>query len=188
MKKIVRVIAFAIVFILLFETANNILVVKSTNRYYMLSQELKEQKSYDVQVFGSCHAYSSLNPIVLEEEYGISAYNMSNPSEIMPATYLRVLEQLKKNKPKVVVVDTWGINAYETYISSNDIMHSAFPFNIGDIPISKEKLEVINDFESLDFWEDNFAIFKYRSRILDSSFFASDSHYSFELTVDLYGD
>ena len=188
MKKVIRIIAFSIVFILLFEVANDILIVKSTNRYYMLRQELKEQKAYDVQVFGSCHAYSSFNPIVLEEEYGISAYNMSNPSEIMPATYLRVLEQLKKNKPKVVLVETWGINAYETYISSDDIMQSAFPFNIGDIPVSKEKLEVINDFETLDFWEDNFAIFKYRSRIFDSSLSEIDFHYSFDKTKELYGE
>lgn len=186
MKKTVRIIIFIGIFIVLIHMSNNILVEKATNRYYMLSKELKQQEEYSVQVFGSCHAYTSFNPMMLEEEYGISSYNMSNPSEIMPATYLRVAEQLKKNKPKIVLVETWGINAYETYMPTEEITDLYFRPNIENVPFSREKLQVIQDFEALDIWEDNFPVFKYKDRILDSTLSEIDFKYSFERTAELY--
>lgn len=186
MKKTVRIIIFIGILIALFHVSNNILVEKATNRYYMLSKELKNQEKYDVQIFGSCHAYTSFNPVILEEEYGISSYNMSNPSEIMPATYLRIAEQIKKNKPQVILVETWGINAYETYMPTEEITDLYFRPNIENIPFSKEKLQVIEDFEALDVWEDNFPIFKYKDRLLDFSLSEIDFKYSFERTAELY--
>lgn len=186
MKRVIRVVLFLIVFALLFNAMNEVFVEKSANRYYMLSKELEDTKKYDVLIFGSCHAYTSFNPIYFEAEYGIAAYNMANPSEIIPATYLRMSEQIKKRNPKVVLVETWGVNPYETYISSEDIMELYFPLNVENIPYSKEKKEVIDDFETLDYWADNFAVFKYKSRLVEGTLSEIDFDYSFEKAKENY--
>ena len=112
--------------------------------------------------------------------YGVYSYNMANPSEIMPATYLRMYERFKKDKPKVALVDIWGINAYDTYIDSEDIIGKYLPTNVENIPFSLEKMEVIKDFASLDEIEDNIAFVKYKDRVADFALNEVDFNYSFD--------
>lgn len=116
-KTAVACCAFIIIVVILFLTLNSFSLNKINNRYYVLEQFLKEDdRPYDVQVYGSCHAYTSFDAKYFEDEYGVSSYVFAKPGEIVPATYLRMLEQFKTNVPKVAVLDIWGLNAYETYI------------------------------------------------------------------------
>ena len=186
MKKLVSVITFSVVLIIAVNISNEIFVEKYLNRYYMLSQEIKEINDIDVQVYGSCHSYTSFNTLYFTETYGISSYNMANPGEIMPSTYLRMLERFKTDKPKVVLVDIWGVNAYETYDKTERILDYYLRSNIEDIPISRAKLEVINDFEALDMLEDNFAVAKYKDRLLELSLNELDFSYSFKKANEMY--
>lgn len=186
MRKIVSSVAFCLVLIISINIANEILVEKYLNRYYMLSKELQKLDDIDVQIYGSCHAYTSFDALDFVEKTGISSYNMGNPGEIMPATYLRMLERFKKDKPKVALVEIWGVNAYETYDSSEKILDYYLRSNIENIPISMEKMEVIDDFEVLDAIEDNFAVAKYKDRLLDFSLTEIDFAYSFEKANEFY--
>lgn len=189
MKNICKFILFISIIVCSLIKLNDVVIYKPSNRYYMLKNEIKSQdKDYDVQIFGSCHAYTSFNSKFFEEEYGISSYNISNPGEIMPATYLNMKEQFKKHKPKIALVETWGINAYDTYIDSDQILNDYFLPNIELIPMSKEKNEVINDFESLDIVNENFPIAKYKDRILNSELIKEDFNYSYESIKSKYYD
>ena len=165
---------------------NEIFIEKYANRYYMMEKELEEIKDVDVQIYGSCHAYTSFHSAYFEETYGISSYNMANPSEIMPATYLRMYERFKVDTPEVAVVEIWGVNAYETYFSSEEILDDYLRVNVELIPFSREKMEVINDFEALDMIEDNIPITKYRDRLLQFKINEFDFDYSFEKANEKY--
>lgn len=164
---------------------NEILVPKTSNRYYMLEKLLEEaDETYEVQVYGSCHSYTSFDALYFQETYGTSSYVMANPGEIIPSTYLRMKERFKIDVPSVVLLDIWGLNAYETYSTRSDIFDYYFPVNIERIPFSLEKLEVIMDYESLDLVSESFAITKYKDRILNGELVAAD--FDYEFSKDFY--
>jgi len=186
MKRAISIACVGLITLVLISNMNDVFVDKSLNRYYILSREIETIKEIDVQVYGSCHAYTSFDSAYFSEKYGMSSYNMSNPGEIMPSTYLRMVERFKKDKPEVVLVETWGVNAYETYNPTEKIMDSYFRINIEDIPFSKEKAEVINDFETLDMIEDNVALIKYRDRLTTFTLNKLDFDYCFEDASEIY--
>ena len=172
MKKVISCLLFCALIVGTLIPLNAFLIPKGDNRYYMMEQYLQEnpeQNLHDVQVYGSCHAYTSFNSLYFEEFTGVSAFVYASPSEIIPTTYLRMLKQFEIHTPKVVLVDTWGINPYETYIKTSAILGSYFSANIELFPYSNEKQEVINDFRSLDNLSSHFPLIKYRDRLADCS-------------------
>jgi len=180
-KNVFSCLLFCLLIAFLISQVNGILLNKVNNRYYILEDFIEEKdEKYDVQVFGSCHAYTSFNPKRLEETHSISSYVFANPGEIIPTTYLRMMERFKVDTPKVALVDIWGLNPYETYSTQDKIFTFYMPVNIELIPFSLEKLEVIRDYESLDFLTENFAIAKYKDRITSMELTQVDFDYSFD--------
>lgn len=189
MKKLLASIVFCVLFAYLFFNLNELTLDKKFNRYYMLREELEDvDKDFDVQLFGPCHSYTTFNPIQFQEEYGIESYNMANPNEIIPVTYLNMIEQFKNYTPKVAVVEVWGVNAYESYVSYNQTFNETFPISLEILPFSKEKLEVINDFETVDKYNESIYLSKYKSRIFDHDISVIDYDYDFNETSNLYFD
>lgn len=183
-KKIVASLFFCILVIALIVKCNDILVSKTYNRYYILDKAIEEEnESFDVQVFGSCHSYTSFHSPYFEEANGIASFIYANPGEIIPTTYLRMMEQFKKHTPKVALVETWGVNAYETYSEPERVFEYYMPVNVERLPFSFAKMEVINDFYSLDMLLENFAISKYKDRIMNEELSSLDFHYSFDAVI-----
>lgn len=180
MKKTISIFVFFLLLFMPIGAMNDVLVEKSVNRYFMLSHELKKVDDIDVQIYGSCHAYTSFDASYFTEKYGVDSYNMSNPGEIIPSTYLRMYERFQKDKPRIAVVEIWGVNAYETYEPTEKIFKDYFRGNIEDIPLSWEKLKVMREFEELDVIEDNLAFIKYRNRVVAYSLRPVDFKYSYE--------
>lgn len=188
-KRFVSCLTFVALTVTLIGRANDVLVDKVNNRYYILEDFIaSSDQEYDVQVYGSCHAYTSFDPSVLAELTGLSSYVFANPGEIIPATYLRMRERFKTDVPQVAVVDIWGLNAYDTYSSTDSIFNSYLPLNIERIPLSLAKIEVIRDYASLDMLADNFAIAKYKDRLLNLDLNAADFNYSFSSVVAYSAD
>lgn len=187
MRKWICLIAFCVLTVGLVSWTNDVLVDKNINRYYMLEKELEQKhESYEVQVYGSCHAYTSFDPRYLMEEHGVSCYNMANPGEIIPTTYLRMAQHFKTDVPKVALVEIWGVNPYETYDTTERILGGYLESNIERLPLSLAKLEVISDFETLDMLEENLAIAKYKNRLLSFDLKEVDFNYSLELANETY--
>lgn len=185
MKKVISCLLFCALIVGSLVSLNALLIPKADNRYYMIKQYLvdnPQQNMHDVQVYGSCHAYTSFNPLYLEERTGVSTYVYATPSEIIPTTYLRMVEQFKIHTPQVVLVETWGINPYETYITTSEILEYYLPSAIEAFPFSREKQEVIDDFDSLDGLSMHFPLIKYKDRLTDGSIALCDFDYSFENT------
>lgn len=180
-KRISACLIFCIILCLLIGQVNNVLISKKYNRYYFMDYVLREENSkYDVQVFGACHSYTSFNAKYFEETYGATSYVLGNAGEIMPATYLRMMERFKTDAPKVALVEIWGLNPYDTYTRQGEIFESYMPINVELLPFSLEKLEVINDFYSLDMLLENFPMAKYKDRIINEELGKLDFYYSYD--------
>ncbi len=180
-KRIVSCVLFCALLLAMIARVNEIVLYKTYNRYYMLEQEIENfDQAYDVQIFGACHSYTSFHAPYFQEQYGLSAYDLGNPGEIVPVTYLQMLEYFKKDVPKVALVEIWGINAYETYSSQDRIFSYYMPVNIEGLPLSLEKMKVIRNYSSLDPLLENFPIAKYKDRIMSMELIEEDFDYTFD--------
>lgn len=184
MKKILTYILFISLNIFIIYKVTNIVIPKALNRYYILEKYLESvDNKFDVQVYGSCHAYTSFNPTYLKDNYDLEAFVYANPSEIMPVTYLRMLENFKNYKPSVVFVEIWGINPYESYEPTENVLEKYLEPNLERLPLTKEKIEVIKDFNK-NFWEMNIPIMRYKDRLMNNSIYQNDFDYTFEGTLE----
>ncbi len=182
-KRIALCALFCTIVIALFLILNSFSLNEVNNRYYALEQILAdENKTYDLHIYGSCHAYSSFDAGYFEDTYQVSSYVFANPSEIIPVTYLRMAEQFKKDTPKYALVDVWGMNPYDTYLTPESILGENTPVNIELLPHSPEKTEVIRDFpEIASVLEVNVPLLRYKERFLSRTISQLDFQYSFDL-------
>ncbi len=184
MKKILTYILFISLNVFIISKVTDIVVPKALNRYYMLEKYLESvDNEFDIQVYGSCHAYTSFNPTYLKENYNLDAFVYANPSEIIPVTYLRMLENFKNYKPNVAFVEIWGINPYETYEPTERVLNKFLEPNLERLPLTKEKIEVIKDFNK-NFLEMNIPIMRYKDRLMNNSIYQNDFEYTFEGTLE----
>ena len=68
----------------------------------------------DVIFLGSCNMYSSVSPVLLYEEYGVTGYVLGAPDEEMSSSYYLLKEALKTQKPKAVVVESLFLTMFNT--------------------------------------------------------------------------
>lgn len=184
-KRILACVLFCALTVFLIVCFNDLLVIKTSNRYYMMDRKLAElDGEFDVQIYGSCHAYTSFDSMILEEEYGVSTYNLAQAGEIIPVTYVRMQEQFRKYAPEVALVEIWGVNPYETYITTESIINDYMLPNVSQIDFSPEKVELIRLYDSLDMLAENFPIAKYKDRLMDFSLNEADFNYSLETVAE----
>ena len=81
---------------------------KSLEQYYTLPRN-----SVDVLFIGSSHAYRNIDPAVLYEEQGISAYVLGSPSQPIWNTYYYLNEALGTQSPRVVFIECYEVRNQE---------------------------------------------------------------------------
>lgn len=112
MKKAIKLIVFTIVAVLVISETYRILSWKDTTGGYLsATQQLyaTEDDLIDLLFLGSSHCYCGINPSVLWDEYGISAFDMAVSGQDKDSTYHMLKEVLKTQSPKVVCIDMWGL-------------------------------------------------------------------------------
>lgn len=122
--------------------------------------------SLDVVVLGSSHAFVNINPMVLFKEYGITAYDACGGNAPMWNSYYNLVEVLKYQTPKVVVLEGYGlVNDYE-YISHEGVISPAMiAYNVFGLRPSLNKLEDIRASVPKEDLENNILEYKqYHSR------------------------
>lgn len=67
----------------------------------------EEKNSLDVVFFGSSQVVCGISPMKIYEKNQIKSYVLGTGSQPLPCTYYWLLEMVKYQKPKAVVVDTW---------------------------------------------------------------------------------
>lgn len=180
MKKVFKILLVIIVFLGLIVFLGKLVSFKYINEYpegSFTRDYYKEKVNHDVIIFGDCEAYTSISPIVIYEEEGITSYVRGNSRQLIGQTYYLLLETLKYETPKVIVLSIGSIQ----YNSQEREEYNRLILD--DMKWSKEKIDMINyskmDGESILSYI--FPLLRYHNRI--TSLNSDDIKYLFNKKV-----
>lgn len=143
-KKICRIFGVAMflaVGIFIFAQISELFRAKTASNKDMIHSLYKlEKDSIDVLVLGSSHGYSSIQPNTLWHEHGITSYVMCSPSQSVPSSYYALLEALKYQKPKVVLLEAFMMH-YEKKYTMEPRLRQVFD----GMRLGKVKLDALGD-------------------------------------------
>jgi hypothetical protein len=83
-------------------------------------------QTVDVLVLGSSHAFTSVNPAVLYDEFGIAAFDLGGGRQPMWNSYYYLVEALKTQTPKVVVLEGYHVIFTPEYVDRSTIINNNF--------------------------------------------------------------
>lgn len=114
MKRIVKNCTFFILLLVMIQLLSEVLWHIAANDSTLIKQraqkyvELEAQKenSLDMIVIGDSESYTSISPLQLWNEQGITSYNCSQPGQWLPETYYLLKTAFKHQQPKVVLLET----------------------------------------------------------------------------------
>ena len=144
MKKIVEKIVVYIIFVaflLLFIDKASLLFIRKGNGYGtdVLNFYKQKKNSIDVLVLGSSHAYSAINPYLIEENTGLVAYDFCTQQQPIWITYYYLIEALKTQKPKYVILDIHMVLFGDSDYAEESVNRDA----IDKMKMSKNKISAI---------------------------------------------
>ncbi|GMO70364.1 MAG: hypothetical protein Ta2A_18940 [Treponemataceae bacterium] len=145
MKRTIKVILFAMLFVGIYWCVNNVLRYKhgieEINKFYNLKKD-----SLDVLFFGTSFAQYHIDPTVIWKEKGIASYNLGSPNQPIGCSYYRIRKSLEQQSPKVIVL--------ETLVSAENSMRvdaSSFIATYGFSP-SKDEIKAIFPNNEIDYF------------------------------------
>lgn len=120
---------------------------------------MEPENSLDIVFVGSSQVFSTIVPEVLSEEYGINSYVFAANEQTFSLSYYYIMEALKYQNPKAIVLETtfcnWGDKPRESVVR----------INFDDLRWGKAKiLGIINNVEPKDWEYFFFELSKYHSR------------------------
>ncbi len=140
MGNFIRVLVFCLILSVSVGTTFRVLSWKDTTGEYQSSTMqlyATEKDTMDVVFVGNSHCYCAIQPNILWDEYGISAFNMSVSGQDRESAYYHVKEVLKTQSPQVVCVDL-GMLTYDGYVLDSNLYRNMF-----SMKISKNSVELI---------------------------------------------
>lgn len=145
MKKTVRWTAAAVIFLLiglvLFGKISEVLRKKTGGVSDMVHSLYEiEENTVDVLCMGSSHGYSSFQPNVLWNEYGVTSYVMCSHRQTVTSTYYLLKEALNYQKPKVLLLETYYFFTNKKYTDE-----ASLRFAFDGIRLGSVKHEMISD-------------------------------------------
>ena len=102
----------------------------------------------DVVFVGSSHCYCGVYPHVLWEEKGIASFDLSVSGQDKISAYHHIKELLKTQKPKVVVVDLFGVTFDEHGVEGNVYR------NLMGMRTSRNSVELVTEYAPKEQWQD----------------------------------
>lgn len=116
-----RSLAFVLLFAALFYAVSAVLEDK-IYRNEMAALYAEPKGAVDVLILGSSHPLNALDAVQLREEFGVRAVNFAQTGQVLPQTYYALLEALRFQKPKLVVLDVYKA-VQDSRIDSPATMH-----------------------------------------------------------------
>lgn len=74
-----------------------------------------KKSNVDILLIGNSHLYSGINPKNLSCTMGLNAFILASPGTNVADSYFGLKEALKCTSPKLVVLETYGINNFNPY-------------------------------------------------------------------------
>ena len=166
--KLIILIAFTIVFALfaskMVRPASYSEIDNTKNKvdgFYAL-----QDNSIDVLVLGTSHAYSAINPGILYHYTGLNSYDFAGQCQPMEVTYNYLVEALKTQDPKLVILDLFALSNE----ASKCQVDGAYRTNIQDLKASENKYDAYSYIDDHSQLENLFDISLYSYRLNDIDF------------------
>lgn len=84
---------------------------KKWDAFYKFSK----RNNVDILLLGNSHLYAGVNPKNLSATLGVNAFILASPGSNMADTYFSLKEALNRTNPKLIVIETYGINDFNPY-------------------------------------------------------------------------
>lgn len=139
---ILKTIFFIFLFLLFYLYISKIFMHKENWRGDLgaIKSFYKQKKNtLDVVFLGTSHVYTGISNWQLWDEHGITSYNFSNSSQPLQMTYFMLEEVIRVQKPKLIVVDLFGL-----VLPLNEASVGLNHANLDYMPLSKTKVKAIN--------------------------------------------
>ena len=117
-KHLAQVLVFALLAGVLLAYTDRVLWNKSGT---ILGFYEEPKNSMDVLYLGGSHSNAAISPTQIYQEHGYTGYVLYSWSQPIWTSYHYLKEGLKRQKPKVVVLDSFGLVYGHTYISDVDV-------------------------------------------------------------------
>lgn len=113
------------------------------------------EKSLEVMVYGSSHAFTGMNTMELYRKYGIGAYNYGWHWQALNTIKLFLRDSLTTQKPKVALIETYTVRLvledmdvdaqiyYSRYIKDKEAKREYMKQCMGDSPSLERRLSYI---------------------------------------------
>lgn len=159
-RKWIRALGFVCLLAIVLHMADSVLCVKSPHgvdqaRYLYLQPGEK----IDVLFLGSSHVHCNVNTQILWDEYGIASYLCTGAEQPLWNSYHYLVDALKRQTPKLVVLDMYCPSRYY-----EDYQMGWIAENLGGMRLSFNKYQAVMASADADQAEYLFGFLKYHSR------------------------
>lgn len=138
-KRIIASVIFVTLMLGVLYRTDEILKLKGVSDGYPMQMYYEQEEgTIDVLNLGSSHMYTSANPAVMWEAYGMASYSLGGSVQPLWNTYYYLQEALKYQKPKLIVLD-----AFSTTIAGEYQEASRVVMNTTGMKLTKEKMESV---------------------------------------------
>lgn len=136
MKKIKKYVIALMITICVFWRLGNVLEAnydgnQAAKGFYALGEN-----TADVMFYGSSRIYAGVDVAKLWKDHGIAAFNHAGTMQTLWNSYYNMVETLKYQKPKVMVVDIYGATFTQEYSGSTNVIK-----NVSSMRFSVNKIE-----------------------------------------------
>lgn len=108
---IIRIILFLVILTLILSQIGIILRKRtSTTIRWDTFYEKTQTENIDILMIGSSQSFRGINPIIFEEQLGMTSFNLSNSAQVISQTYYALEEALRHTDPEFVILETYFIN------------------------------------------------------------------------------
>ena len=164
-----KILVFLLIFLFILYRVQNVFVLKGTKYGGDLwSFYNKEKNSLDVIYFGSSQSYASFSPEIIDPIVNINSYNFATQQQPVDITYYYMVEALKTQHPKYMVVEIRMFSYDAEYLGEGTVRTALDKMNM-----SKNKIDAINS--SVKKFSDRISyyinILKYHSRYNEISYY-----------------
>lgn len=164
MKTVKRVIGTLCFLVILAALVHGLtFVTRNKNEAELVHPYYDEKKdSLDVIFVGSSHVMCGIYPMELYRAYGIASYDYTSSALVLPQAYYQVMEALRTQNPKVLVLDISGVAYGDVKVGSPEYVH----VQLDNMKWSLNKIQAINDLieEPSDRMEYYFPLMKFHTR------------------------
>ena len=134
MKKLAfKIFVFSLITLLFFKLSEKHFIKE--NRFNYANHKfntLSKTLEFDLLFFGSSKSYCAFNPSIFNYNLNINSFNLAGQDQTLDVTGFVIDEALKKNKPKLIIVDVSESLFFIKEEDSNSVKRKAFQLPIYD--------------------------------------------------------